>query len=38
MESIKLGDLYLWKGELNDIVQLVAKKKTYRGLSKQIER
>ena len=37
MESIKLGDLYLSKSELNDIVQLVAKK-TYRGLSKQIER
>ena len=27
MESIKLGDLYLWKSELNDIVQLVAKKR-----------
>ena len=27
MESIKLGDLYLSKSELNDIVQLVAKKR-----------
>ena len=27
MESIKLGDLYLPKNELNDIVQLVAKKR-----------
>ena len=27
MESIKLGDLYLPKSELNDIVQLVAKKR-----------
>ena len=27
MEPIKLGDLYLSKNELNDIVQLVAKKR-----------
>ena len=27
MESIKLGDLYLSKSELDDIVQLVAKKR-----------
>ena len=27
MESIKLGDLYLSKSDLNDIVQLVAKKR-----------
>ena len=27
MESIKLGDLYLSKSKLNDIVQLVAKKR-----------
>ena len=27
MESIKLGDLYLLKSELDDIVQLVAKKR-----------
>ena len=27
MEYIKLGDLYLSKSELNDIVQLVAKKR-----------
>ena len=27
MESIKLRDLYLPKNELNDIVQLVAKKR-----------
>ena len=27
MESIKLGDLYLSKSELNDIVQLVAKRR-----------
>ena len=27
MESIKLGDLYLSTSELNDIVQLVAKKR-----------
>ena len=27
MESIKFGDLYLSKSELNDIVQLVAKKR-----------
>ena len=27
MESIKLGDLYLSKSRLNDIVQLVAKKR-----------
>ena len=27
MEPIKLGDLYLSKSELNDIVQLVAKKR-----------
>ena len=26
MESIKLGDLYLSKSELDDIVELVAKK------------
>ena len=26
MENIKLGDLYLSKSELDDIVQLVAKK------------
>ena len=32
MESIKLGDLYLSKNELNYIVQLVVKKETYRGL------
>ena len=37
MESIKLRDLYLSKSELNDIVQLVAKKRR-RGLSKQIVR
>ena len=37
MESIKLRDLYLSKSELNDIVQLVAKKRN-RGLSKQIVR
>ena len=37
MESIKLEDLYLSKSELNDIVQLVAKKR-HTGLSKQIER
>ena len=27
MENIKLGDLYLSKSELDDIVQLVAKKR-----------
>ena len=27
MESIKLGDLYLSKSKLDDIVQLVAKKR-----------
>ena len=27
MDNIKLGDLYLSKSELNDIVQLVAKKR-----------
>ena len=27
MENIKLGDLYLSRSELNDIVQLVAKKR-----------
>ena len=27
MESIKVGDLYLSKSELNDIVQLVAKER-----------
>ena len=27
MKSIKLGDFYLSKSELNDIVQLVAKKR-----------
>ena len=27
MESIKLGDLYLSKSELDDIAQLVAKKR-----------
>ena len=36
MESIKRGDLYLSETELNDIAQLVAKKR-HRGLSKQIE-
>ena len=36
MENIKLGDLYLSKSELDDIVQLVAKKRD-KGLSKQIE-
>ena len=36
MENIKLGDLYLSKSELDDIVQLVAKKrniKNYRSKS-----
>ena len=37
MDNIKLGDLYLSKIELDDIVQVVAKKETYKGLSKQIE-
>ena len=36
MENIKLGDLYLSKSELDDIVQLVSKKR-HKGLSKQIE-
>ena len=31
MENIKLGDLYLSKSELNDIVQLVAKKRHIKG-------
>ena len=38
MESIKLRDLYLSKSKLDDIVQLVAKKTTHRGLYKQIQR
>ena len=36
MDNINLGDLYLSKSELDDIVQLVAKKR-YKKLSKQIE-
>ena len=37
MDNVKLGDLFLSKSELDDIVQLVAKKR-YKKLSKQIER
>ena len=37
MDNIKLGDLYLSKSELDDIVQLVAKKR-HKKLSKQIYR
>ena len=35
MESIKLGDLYLSKSELDSSIS--SQKETYRGLSKQIE-
>ena len=37
MELLKLGDLYL-KNELNDIVQLVAKKRHIEDYRKQKER
>ena len=36
MDNVKLGDLYLSKSKLDDIVQLVAKKR-HKKLSKQIE-
>ena len=38
MDNINLGNLYLSKSELDDIVQLVATKRHKKNYQKQIER